>query len=130
VEHVVRRLRRRHRGLTGLIFIVVAFRFDTIAISEEYRSRAAQALPLFLTVTAFAVLFMVPQYGQALGAEFVLVAVLAGALLRGLDKTARRGQTTRPSAALAVALFAFTGCLGGSGLVLALGQESGAGICS
>lgn len=112
-------------GLTGLIFIVVAFRYDTIAVSEEYRSRAAQALSLFLTVTVFAVLLTVPQYEQALGAEFVLIAVLAGALLRGLDKTARKGQVTRPSAALAVALVAFTVCLGGSGLVVAFGQEWG-----
>jgi hypothetical protein len=38
-------------GLTGLIFPVVSFRFETLGASEEYRSRAAQVLSLFLTVT-------------------------------------------------------------------------------
>ncbi len=112
-------------GLVGLIFIVVSFRYETLAVSEEYRSRAAQTLSLFLTVTVVALLMTVPQYEKALGAEMVLVALVSGTLLRSLDTTARREQTTRPSAALAWALTVFVACLGLSGLLVALGQGWG-----
>lgn len=112
-------------GLTGLIFIVVSFRYQTLAVSEEYRSRAAQTLALFLTVTVVAVLITVPQHDVALGTEMVLVALVCGTLLRSLDGTARRSQTTRPSAALVGAFIVFIACIGVSGLLVALGQEWG-----
>lgn len=47
--------------MTGLTFIVVAFRFDTIAVSVEYRNRAAQTLSLFVTVTVLGALITVPS---------------------------------------------------------------------
>lgn len=112
-------------ALTGLTFLVVAFRFDTIAVSQEYRSRAAQTLTLFFTVTVVAVLITVPQYTQALGIELILIALISAALLKVLDSAARRGQTTRPSAALAFALIVFVVFIAASGLFILLGRDWG-----
>jgi uncharacterized membrane protein (DUF441 family) len=112
-------------GLTSLVFLVVAFRFDTIAVSQEYRSRAAQTLALFLTVTVIAVFLTVPQRTQALGIEMMLVAVISGAVLGSLDSAARREQTTKPSVALAFALGLFVTFITLSGLLLVLGKEMG-----
>lgn len=112
-------------GLTGLTFLVVAFRFETIAVSQEYRSRAAQTLSLFSTVTVIAALITVPQYAQALGIELMLVALISAALLRSLDSAARREQTTRPSAALALALVLFVAFIAASGLLILLGEDWG-----
>lgn len=112
-------------GLTSLTFLVVAFRFDTIAVSQEYRSRAAQTLSLFLTVTVIAVLLTVPQRAQALGIEMMLAALTSAALLKSLDSAARREQTTRPSAALASALVLFVAFIAVSALLILLGKDWG-----
>lgn len=112
-------------GLTGLIFIVVSFRYETLAVSQEYRSRAAQVLSLFLTVAVIAVLLTVPQHDRALGVEMLLVALVCARLLRTLDITARRAQSTRPSIGLAYALTVFVVCIGVCGLLLILGQPWG-----
>jgi hypothetical protein len=55
----------------------------------------------------------------------VLVAVVCATLLKSLDSTARRVQTTRPSLALACALSVFVACICLSGVFVALGQEWG-----
>jgi len=81
-------------GLTGLTFIVVSFRFDTIAVSQELRNRAAQTLSLFLTATVVAVLITVPQPLPVFGAEMVLVAVASAVVLMLLNSAALREQTT------------------------------------
>lgn len=112
-------------GLTGLTFIVVSFRFDTIAVSQELRSRAAQTLSLFLTVTVVAVLITVPQPLPALGVEMVLVAVASAVVLMLLNSAALREQTTRPSVALRWALAIFVGCIAVAGLLAVLGAQWG-----
>lgn len=112
-------------GLTGLTFIVVAFRFDTLAVSEEYRNRAAQTLSLFLTIIVLAALITVPQPLQALGAEMVAIAVVSAVLLRSLDSAARRQQETRPSISLRVGLIVFVAAMAASGLALLLGLDWG-----
>ena len=80
-------------GLTGLMFIVVSFRYDTIATSAEYRNRAAQSLSLFVTVTVTGCLITVPPPLQALGVELFLVGIGSATLLKTLDSAARRGQS-------------------------------------
>lgn len=112
-------------GLTGLIFIVVAFRFDTIAVSQEYRNRAAQTLSLFSTVTVVSALITVPQYDQALGIEMMLVALISAALLTSLDSAARRGRTSRPSAELVVGQSLFVVGIALSGLLILLNRDWG-----
>ena len=112
-------------GLTSLVFLVVAFRFDTIAVSQEYRSRAAQTLALFLTVTVVAVLLTVPQDTQALGVEMVVAALTTAVVLKTLDSAARREQTTRPSSVLAVAVASFVAFMAAGGVLLLLGAEWG-----
>ena len=112
-------------GLISLTFLVVAFRFDVIAVSDEYRSRAAQMLSLFLTVAVVAVLLSVPQRGQALGIEMSCAAVASGAVLWSLDSTARRVQTSRPSVLLRLALSVFVAFIAASGLLILLGRDWG-----
>ncbi|WP_420593893.1 hypothetical protein [Deinococcus sp.] len=112
-------------GLTGLIFIVVAFRFDPIAVSQEYRNRAAQTLLLFLTVTVVSALVIVPQPSQALGTEMILAALISAVLLTFLGAAARRGQPTGPSAELLVGQSLFVIGLALSGLLVLLHRDWG-----
>lgn len=110
-------------GLTGLTFIVVAIRFDELAISTEHRSRAAQILSMYSTITVVGVLMTVPQYNWALGAEMLLVALISAKVLSSLDSNARREQTTPSNAALTLALTVFLGCIALSGTLLLCGQH-------
>ncbi len=112
-------------GLTGLTFIVVAIRFDTIAVSEEFRNRAAQTLSLFVAVTVVAILITVPQKRWALGIEMLLIAIASATLLRFLDAAAMRVQTIRPRVTLQLGLAVFVGCIGTGGLIVLLGSEWG-----
>lgn len=112
-------------GLTGLMFIVVAFRFDTIAVSQEFRSRAAQTLTLFLTVMTVAILITVPQRTWTLGLEMVAVAFASAIILKGLHSAAMQEQTNRPSMVLIGALAVFVGSLVAAGVVLSAGAEWG-----
>lgn len=112
-------------GLTGLTFIVLAIRFDTLAVSEEYRSRAAQTLSLYVILTVVGVLITVPQDLRALGVEMFAVAVVSATLLTALDAAARRPQTTPPNLMLMLALGVFVVCIAASGLLLLLGQQWG-----
>ncbi len=112
-------------GLTGLTFIVVSFRFDTIAVSQELRNRAAQTLSLFLTLTVVAVLITVPQPLPVFGAELMAVALTSAAVLTRLNTVALREQTTRPSLALRWALALFVGGIAVAGLLEVLGAQWG-----
>lgn len=112
-------------GLTGLMFIVVAFRFDTIAVSQEYRSRAAQSLALLVATMITSLLVNVPQSPRALGVEMLVVAVSSAAVLTRLDATAVQEQTRRRNPALAIALLVFTSCIAASGVGLLLNQGDG-----
>jgi hypothetical protein len=111
-------------GLTGLIFIVVAFRFDTIAVSQEYRNRAAQALSLFSTVTVVAALVTVPQSNEALGIEMMLVALIITTLLTSLDAAARE-QAARASIDLVIGQTLFVAGIALGGLFVLLGWNWG-----
>lgn len=112
-------------GLTSLTFLVVAFRYDTIAVSQEYRSRAAQTLSLFLTITIVAVLFAVPQPIQALGIELLLVALGSAVTLKFVGSIARKVQTTKPTIAFSVAMIIFVTCIAMCGLLLLLDLDWG-----
>ena len=112
-------------GLTGLTFIVVAIRFDVLAVSPEYRSRAAQTLSLYVIVTVVGVLITVPQHTRALGAEMLAVALAGSAVLTSLDVAARSGQSTRSRPALSLALVVFVAGIAVSGLLLLAGQQWG-----
>jgi uncharacterized PurR-regulated membrane protein YhhQ (DUF165 family) len=112
-------------GLASLIFLVVAFRFDTIATSREYRNRAAQVLVLFLTTTIAAALVVAPQDPRLLGVELLIAAGTAGTLLVVLDRAARGAQQTQARwPAVAGMLFTLV-ALAGAGMLLIAGIDAG-----
>ena len=112
-------------GLASLVFLVVAFRFDTIATSTEFRNRAAQVLVLFLTTTTSAALVAVPQDPRLLGVELVGAAGAAGILLTVLDRAARAAQQTRPRRSAVAGMLFTVAALAGSGVLLAAGLGAG-----
>ena len=79
-------------SLTGLLFVAVSIRIDVIAPSPELRNRAAQILLLFGTVVFISIALAIPAqaYGP-LGAEVILVGVLAAFGMLALDRRARAG---------------------------------------
>lgn len=115
-------------GLTGLIFIVVAFRFDVVAVSQEYRNRAAQTVTLFLTVAITAALLTVPQSITALGGELVASSLLSAVLLVRLDRAARLGTGTRARPALVLALGTFAAGILVAGAFCLAGSEAAMGL--
>jgi hypothetical protein len=68
-------------GLTGLTFIVVAIRFEALALSDEHRSRAAQTLSSYVIVTVVGALITVPQCTRALGVEMLAIALISAVIL-------------------------------------------------
>ncbi|MDI9836051.1 hypothetical protein [Streptomyces sp. KAU_LT] len=115
-------------GLTGLTFIVVAFRFDVVATSQEYRNRAAQTVSLFLTTTVTASLITLPQPTWALGVELLAAAAASATLLSVLDHAARRGTSRHARPALVVALVAFAAGIATAGAFAATGSTKGLGF--
>lgn len=91
-------------GLTGLIFIVVSFRIEIITTSDEYRNRAAQTLPLFVTAIVASALVVAPQPPRALRSELLVMAVGGGLVLARFDRAARRARTRKPSVPAMVGL--------------------------
>jgi uncharacterized PurR-regulated membrane protein YhhQ (DUF165 family) len=112
-------------GLASLVFLVVAFRFDTIATSTEYRNRAAQVLVLFVTTTIAAALVAVPQDPRLLGVELVAAAATAGILLIVLDRAARVAQQTASRRGAAAGMLVTVVALAGAGVLVAGGVDSG-----
>ena len=112
-------------GLASLVFLVVAFRFDTIATSTEYRNRAAQVLVLFLTTTITAALVAVPQAPRLLGVELVVAAIAAGILLMMLDRAARMTQQTGSDWRAAAGMLFTLVALAGAGVLVAAGINWG-----
>lgn len=112
-------------GLTGLMFIVVAFRFETIAASAEYRNRAAQSLTLFLTVMTTGALITIPQVVQALGAELILAGIGSVIVLKTLDSAARQGKPGTSTRELVIALTTFVICMIVGGALLLLDLRMG-----
>jgi hypothetical protein len=66
-------------ALTGLLFVAVSIKSDTLAKSRSLRSRAAQTLVLFMTSALAAIVLVAPQPGDALGGELVALAAISGA---------------------------------------------------
>jgi len=79
-------------GLTGLLFVAVSIKSETLARSRSLASRAAQTLVLFMTSAIAAIVLVAPQSGAALGAELLALAAISGIALFVLD---RRGGHDR-----------------------------------
>jgi hypothetical protein len=82
-------------ALTGLLFVAVSIKSDTLAKSRSLRSRAAQTLVLFMTSALAAIILVAPQPGDALGGELVALAVASGAALVVLDRQGGRDPTSQ-----------------------------------
>jgi|SRR3954447_1976209 len=84
-------------ALTGLLFVAVTLRIDTIAAARDLRSRAAQTLTLFVTSLVVAIVLVIPDQAERLaGIELVVVAIASGAVLLILNHQAK--QVPAPSA--------------------------------
>jgi hypothetical protein len=106
--------------LTGLLFVAVSIKIASIARSQELRNRAAQTLSLFAIVIFISALIAIPgQSYRALGAELVVLAVIAGTGLHVLDRRAKGGETS--SQAIGPVLEAVTPTTIPSVLLLAAG---------
>jgi hypothetical protein len=81
-------------ALTGLLFVAVSIKSDTLAKSRSLRSRAAQTLVLFMTSALAALVLVAPQPGDALGGELIALAAASGATLRVLDRRGGHDQTS------------------------------------
>jgi hypothetical protein len=66
-------------ALTGLLFVAVSIKSDTLSKSVSLGSRAAQTLVLFMTSALAAIVLVAPQPGDALGGELVALAAISGA---------------------------------------------------
>jgi hypothetical protein len=115
--------------LAGLLFVAVSIRITFIARSQELRNRAAQTLSLFGIVLIISVLIAIPgQAYRTLGAELVVLAVIAGSGLYILD---RRAKGEKSSQAIAPVIEAVTPTtitsllLLAAGTVLVLGAPAG-----
>ena len=82
-------------ALTGLLFVAVSIKSDTLAKSRSLRSRAAQTLVLFMTSALAAIILVAPQPGDALGGELVTLAVASGAALVVLDRQGGHDPTSQ-----------------------------------
>jgi 4-hydroxybenzoate polyprenyltransferase len=75
-------------ALTGLLFVAVSLKSETLARSRSLRSRAAQTLVLFMTAAIAAILLVAPQPRSALGAELLALAAVSGTALLVFDRRA------------------------------------------
>jgi hypothetical protein len=82
-------------ALTGLLFVALSIKGDTLSKSVSLRSRAAQTLVLFMTSALAAIVLVAPQPGDALGGELVALAATSGAALYVLDRRGGHDQTSR-----------------------------------
>src|SRR3954447_26646194 len=84
-------------ALTGLLFVAVTLRIDTIAAARDLRSRAAQTLTLFVTSLVVAIVLVIPDQTERLAAiELIVVALASGAVLLILNHPAQ--QVPAPTA--------------------------------
>ena len=75
-------------ALTGLLFVAVSIKSETLARSRSLASRAVQTLVLFMTSAIAAIVLVAPQPGAALGAELVALAAISGTTLFVFDRRA------------------------------------------
>jgi hypothetical protein len=83
-------------ALTGLLFVAVSIKSDTLAKSRSLSSRAAQTLVLFMTPALTAVVLAAAQPSVALGAELLGVSAASGTACSSW--TAGPDAVTRPAA--------------------------------
>src|SRR5579859_4250884 len=85
-------------ALTGLLFVAVSIKSETLARSRSLASRAAQTLVLFMTSAIAAIVLVAPQPEAALGAELLTLAAISGIALYVLDRRggARYGKPRGP----------------------------------
>jgi hypothetical protein len=81
-------------ALTGLLFVAVSIKSETLAKSRSLSSRAAQTLVLFMTSALAALVLVAPQPGGALGGELIALAAASGAALHVLDHRGGHDQTS------------------------------------
>ena len=81
-------------ALTGLLFVAVSIKSDTLAKSRSLASRAAQTLVLFITPALGAIMLVAPQPGDALGGELIALAAASGAVLYILDRRGGHDETS------------------------------------
>jgi hypothetical protein len=82
-------------ALTGLLFVAVSIKSDTLANSRSLSSRAGQTLVLFMTSALAAVFLVAPQPGDALGGELIALAAAAGTALYLFDRRGGHDQASR-----------------------------------
>ena len=115
--------------LTGLLFVAVSIRVASITKSQELRNRAAQTLSLFAMVLIISALIAIPgQAYRALGAELVVLALIAGAGLAILDRRAKGEKSTQSIGPVLEAVTPTTITsllLLAAGIVLVLGVHAG-----
>lgn len=90
-------------ALTGLLFVAVSIKSDTLAKSLSLRSRAAQTLVLFVTSALAAVVLVAPQPGDALGGELIALAAVSGTALYILDRRGGHDAASRVARYIEVA---------------------------
>jgi hypothetical protein len=82
-------------ALTGLLFVAVSIKSETLARSRSLASRAAQTLVLFMTSAIAAIVLVAPQAGTALGAELLALAGVSGTTLFVFDRRAGHDASSR-----------------------------------
>jgi len=115
-------------ALLGLLFVAVSIRVDTIAPSAELRNRAAQTMTLLLTGLLATALLAVPgQRTWALGAEYLVLAVVVAGVAVLLDRRAGSPSSSGIAHVLDSINPTFVTCslLVVTGVVLILGHEDG-----
>src|ERR1700722_12149950 len=90
-------------ALTGLLFVAVSIKSDTLAKSRSLRYRAAQTLVLFMTSALAAVILVAPQPGGALGGELIALSAVSGAALLVLDRRGGHDAASRVARYIEVA---------------------------
>ncbi len=75
-------------ALTGLLFVAVSIKSETMARSRSLSGRAAQTLVLFMTPAIAAIVLVAPQARPFLGAELLVVAAASATALLVLDRRA------------------------------------------
>jgi hypothetical protein len=82
-------------ALTGLLFVAVSIKSESLARSRSLASRAAQTLVLFMTSAIAAIVLVAPQPGTALGAELLALAAISGIALFVFDRRAGHDPDNR-----------------------------------
>ncbi|MEU7827103.1 hypothetical protein [Catellatospora sp. NPDC049111] len=115
--------------LTGLLFVAVTLRIESIVTTSDLRYRAAQTLSLFITALTLSMLLVIPGQPLAvLGAEIIAVAAVGGTALAVFDRRASRAarpdSLARTIDSVSLSLTAVT-LVAVSGVACAAGRQWG-----